>query len=89
MDYPPPFIKKWGSRGQSPWKRQGFTAFSMQNTILICFILICNTFFLQIFTRRKKVEGIYPPVPPWILALALKYPSKLTVFVHKILYDHF
>ena len=25
--------KKWGSRGKSPWKLKGFTAFSMQNTI--------------------------------------------------------
>ena len=51
--YMPPF-QKWGYRGQSPSPRklQGFTANSMQNTVyLLCF----NTFFLKIFSHRKKV----------------------------------
>ena len=38
-DYPL-FIKKWGFRGQSPWKLQVFTkTFLMQNTVYFCCIL--------------------------------------------------
>ena len=76
MDHPP--CQMWGSRGKSPRKLQGFTAYSLQNIVLN--LLYFNTFFLQIFSQRKKwwgklhghplcqkVEGIYPP-SHWISA---------------------